>query len=81
MTKNNFELFTVFWVVCPLTLHFDNFAGCWINDASYDRDKLSPTIDLDLGDGIARFLTGEGDAFNLALKVCKITGWHLFETH
>lgn len=39
-------------------------------------DKLSPAIDLNLGDGITGFLICEGDSLDLTLKIREIIGRH-----
>jgi len=53
--------------IAPLALHLDDFAGNGIDDRTDACNQLSPTIDLDLGNGIASFLTGKGDSFDLTL--------------
>ena len=67
--KNNLELLPVLGMTDPLALHFENFPGCRSHEVSHHRDQVPLPIDLQPGNGVAVFLVGICDAFNLALKI------------
>ena len=76
LAEDNLKLFAVFRVIAPLAFHLDDFTWSGIDDVPEDGYQLSPAIDLDFGDSITCFFTGEGDSLDLTLKISKIIGRH-----